>query len=138
MNGFQPEFVITSYSIHYTKLYDSIDRENRTRIIHVTADANASAAVSELTPIIESVLSDRLVLPEGVTIEMGGEFREMQQFNSSIIIIVIVAILLVFGVMAAQFESLLDPFIILFSIPLLLIGVSAMYAITGQPFSTFV
>ncbi len=115
----------------------SIDRENRTRIIHVTADANASAAVSELTPIIESVLSDRLVLPEGVTIEMGGEFREMQQFNSSIIIIVIVAILLVFGVMAAQFESLLDPFIILFSIPLLLIGVSAMYAITGQPFSTY-
>ncbi len=115
----------------------SIDRENRTRIIHVTADANASAAVSELTPLVESVLANQLVLPQGVTIEMGGEFRQMQEFNSSIIIIVIVAILLVFGVMAAQFESLLDPFIILFSIPLLLIGVSAIYRITGQPFSTY-
>ncbi len=115
----------------------SIARENRTRIIHVTADASARAAVSDLSPLVKSILDEQLVLPEGVTIEMGGEFRQMQQFNSSLLIIVAVAIFLVFGVMAAQFESLLDPFIILFSIPLLLIGVSAMYRITGQPFSTY-
>ena len=115
----------------------SISRENRTRIIHVTADASADAAVSSLSPLVRSVLDEKLVLPDGVTIEMGGEFRQVQQFNSSILIIVGVAVFLVFGVMAGQFESLLDPFIILFSIPLLLIGVSAMYALTGQPFSTY-
>ncbi|MBN2626185.1 MAG: efflux RND transporter permease subunit [Spirochaetales bacterium] len=115
----------------------SISRENRTRIIHVTADASASAAVSNLSPQVKAILEEQLVLPDGVTLEMGGEFRQMQQFNSSLLIIVAVAVFLVFGVMAAQFESLLDPFIILFSIPLLLIGVSAMYRITGQPFSTY-
>ena len=115
----------------------SISRENRTRIIHVTADASPDAAVSSLSPLVRSVLDEKLVLPDGVTIEMGGEFRQVQQFNSSILIIVAVAVFLVFGVMAGQFESLLDPFIILFSIPLLLIGVSAMYALTGQPFSTY-
>ncbi len=115
----------------------SISRENRTRIIHVTADASANAAVSDLSPLVRSILDERLILPEGVTIEMGGEYRQMQEFNSSILLIVAVAVFLVFGVMAGQFESLLDPFIILFSIPLLLIGVSAMYAITAQPFSTY-
>ncbi|MDC7225665.1 MAG: efflux RND transporter permease subunit [Spirochaetales bacterium] len=115
----------------------SITREDRTRIIHVTADASPTAAVSELTPLVESALAEQLILPDGVELEMGGEFRQMQEFNSSLIIIVIVAILLVFGVMSAQFESLLDPFIILFSIPLLLIGVSTIYKITGQPFSTY-
>ena len=115
----------------------SIVREDRVRIIHVTADANSSVAVSELTPVVQAALDSQLVLPEGVTIDMQGEFRRMQEFNSSLIIIVIVAILLVFGVMAAQFESLLDPFIIIFSIPLLLIGVSALYKITGQPFSMY-
>ena len=124
-------------SLEESRSPSSIARENRTRIIHVTADAGKTAAVSELTPLVRSILDNQLVLPDGVTIEMGGEFRQMQQFNSSIIIIVVVAILLVFGVMAAQFESLLDPFIILFSIPLLLIGVSVIYKITGQPFSTY-
>jgi hydrophobic/amphiphilic exporter-1 (mainly G- bacteria), HAE1 family len=115
----------------------SISRENRTRIIHVTADASASAAVSELTPLVKATLEEQLVLPKGVELEMGGEFQQVQEFNSALLIIVAVAIFLVFGVMAAQFESLLDPFIILFSIPLLLIGVSALYKMTGQPFSTY-
>jgi HAE1 family hydrophobic/amphiphilic exporter-1 len=116
---------------------NSISREDRTRIIHVTADATASAAVSELQPLVESVIADQYIVPEGVRLDFGGEFRQIQEFNSSIIIIVALAIFLVFGIMAAQFESLLDPFIILFSIPLLLIGVSAIYQITGMPFTTY-
>ncbi|MDC7219452.1 MAG: efflux RND transporter permease subunit [Spirochaetales bacterium] len=115
----------------------SIARENRTRIIHVTADASATAAVSELTPLVRSILEEQLVLPDGVELALGGEYTQMQEFNAALLIIVLVAIFLVFGVMAAQFESLLDPFIILFSIPLLLIGVSAIYKISGQPFSTY-
>ncbi|BCR19094.1 efflux RND transporter permease subunit [Borrelia miyamotoi] len=52
-------------------------------------------------------------------------------------VIIFMAILLVFGVLAAQFESLLKPFIILFTIPLTLIGVSPIYFISGEHVSVF-
>lgn len=115
----------------------SIKRENRIRIIHVTADASNTVAVSELQPIVEATLSEQFIIPKGVELQFKGESRDIEEFNSAFVIIIVVAIFLVFGVMAAQFESLLDPFIILFSIPLLLIGVSAIYQISGKPFNTY-
>ena len=51
--------------------------------------------------------------------------------------VILIAVFLVFGVMASQFESFLDPFIILFTIPLTLIGVILLYVATGTNFSLF-
>ena len=61
----------------------------------------------------------------------------MYFFNITFIIVIILAIFLVFAVMAAQFESLIDPFIIFFSIPLLAIGVVSIYVITKQQFTLY-
>ena len=52
-------------------------------------------------------------------------------------VIIAVAVIMVFAVMASLFESLVDPFIIFFSIPMLLIGVVMVYKITGEAFSIF-
>ena len=74
---------------------------------------------------------------EEVEISYGGEARDIRRFSGSFAIIIVAAIILVFGVMASQFESFVDPFIIFFSIPLLFIGVVWVYMISGEPFSLF-
>jgi HAE1 family hydrophobic/amphiphilic exporter-1 len=58
-------------------------------------------------------------------------------YGKNFIIIILISVFLVFGVMASQFESFLDPFIIFFTMPLLLIGVIAMNVLTGEMFSLF-
>lgn len=115
----------------------SVNRENETRVVHVTADLDDDAAVSEIHPLIQNLLDTRYVAPEGVTISLGGEAEEIEQFSSPLKTIIIVAVIMVFAVMASLFESLVDPFIIFFSIPLLLIGVVGIYLITGEAFSIF-
>ncbi len=115
----------------------SIHRENETRVLHVTADLDEGVAVTEIQPLIEEFLRMNYIVPEGVTIEYGGEAQEIEQFSGPLIIIIVVAVIMVFSVMASLFESLVDPFIIFFSIPLLLIGVVAVYKITGEAFSIF-
>ncbi|MDC7232899.1 MAG: efflux RND transporter permease subunit, partial [Spirochaetales bacterium] len=113
----------------------SIRRENETRIVQVTADLAEGVAVTQIQPLIEDLLENSLVVPEGVRIEYGGESREIEEFSRPLIIIIVVAVIMVFAIMASLFESLVDPFIIFFSIPLLLIGVVGVYKITGEAFS---
>jgi HAE1 family hydrophobic/amphiphilic exporter-1 len=114
-----------------------IDRENEIRIVHVTAGLADGSAVSRIQPIIEEAINSQISLPEGVTIGFGGESQELKESNATFIIIIIAAIIMVFAVMASQFESLIDPFIIFFSIPLLIIGVVLVYMITGEAFSVY-
>lgn len=82
----------------------------------------------------------RCSLPEGVNVSVAGQVSEQETSFQSLYFIFFLGILLVFMVMAAQFESLLDPFIILFAIPFTLVGVILIFAITGVTLSvvTFV
>lgn len=115
----------------------SISRENETRVLHVTAGLAEGVAVTEIQPLIEELLKTQYLVPEGVEISYGGESREIEQFSAPFIIIIVVAVIMVFAVMASLFESLVDPLIIFFSIPLLLIGVVGVYKISGEAFSIF-
>ena len=83
-------------------------------------------------------LRERLVnvpRPSGYDFVFGGEYEEQQEAFRSMTFASILAIILVYMVMAAQFESLRDPFIILFSIPLAFSGVSVMLFLTGTTFN---
>ncbi|MDA3955400.1 efflux RND transporter permease subunit [Oceanispirochaeta sp.] len=113
----------------------SISRENETRVLHVSAGLTDGVAVTDIQPLIENLLETGYVVPEGVSISYGGEAREIERFSSPLMIIIIVAVIMVFAVMASLFESLVDPLIIFFSIPLLIIGVVMVYKITGEAFS---
>ncbi len=77
-------------------------------------------------------------LPPGYSIGLGGQNREMQTSFTSLRFAMLLAVFLVYIVMASQFESLLHPFVILFSIPLGLIGVAYGLYLFGMPLSVVV
>jgi HAE1 family hydrophobic/amphiphilic exporter-1 len=76
--------------------------------------------------------------PAGVTVELGGQNREMQVSFASLRFALALAIFLVYLVMAASFESLIHPFIVIFSIPLALVGVVGGLLLTGTEISVIV
>ncbi|MDC7236493.1 MAG: efflux RND transporter permease subunit [Sphaerochaetaceae bacterium] len=113
----------------------SISRENEKIVVHVTGDLADGYASTQAQDDIQNLLDNELVIPDGITYELSGDFEDINTMSTQFSIIAIIAILLVFGIMAAQFESLKDPFIVLSSIPLMLIGVIAFYKFTGYTFS---
>lgn len=124
-------------SIYESRSPADIDRENQQRIIHVTSDLAEGVAATEIQEVVRTTVEANLVPAGDVDIIYSGEARDIRRFGGSFLIIIVAAIVLVFGVMAGQFESFVDPFIIFFSIPLLFIGVIWIYIITGEPFSLF-
>lgn len=114
-----------------------IQRENGERINHVTAGLVTGATATDVQKIVEQVISENIVLPDSVSLSYQGDARDISNFGGSFIIVILLAIFLVFAVMAAQFESLVDPFIIFMSIPLLAIGVVFVYVVTGQQLSMY-
>ena len=115
----------------------SIQRENKVRVNHVTGGLAEGYSTSEVQALVNQALADYLVLPEGVTIEQTGEMSDFSEFGPTLIMIVLLALFLVYAVMAAQFESLIDPLIIFVTIPLLLIGVIWIHIIYGADFTLF-
>ena len=83
---------------------------------------------------VRAVLRD-LEIPAGVTASLSGQEEEMQRSMRSLMLAMSLAIFLVYLVMASQFESLVHPFVIIFTLPLGLIGVVLALLITGRSIS---
>ncbi|WP_370210031.1 efflux RND transporter permease subunit [Alloalcanivorax venustensis] len=86
---------------------------------------------------IESRLAD-MAMPEGFGLSMGGQNEEMVRSFDSMKFAISLAIFLVYLVMASQFESLLHPFVIMFTIPLGLVGSISALLITGETINVVV
>lgn len=110
-----------------------IVRENQTRIVTVNSQLSGRD-VGSVSKDIQAKLAN-FPLPEGYTVEFGGENKDMQESFGSLGMALILAIILVYMVMASQFESLVHPFVIMFSMPTMFIGVITALAITGRTFS---
>jgi hydrophobic/amphiphilic exporter-1 (mainly G- bacteria), HAE1 family len=80
----------------------------------------------------------RLDLPPGVSVDLAGQNRELGESFASLRFALLLAIFLVYLVMASQFESLLHPFVVMFSLPLALIGVVFALVVTLSPLSVMV
>lgn len=115
----------------------TIRRENKVRVNHVTASAREGVSTNVVQAAVDAALDEHLILPEGVTIEQRGEMSEFEEQTPIFVAIILVALVLVYAVMAAQFESLTDPFIVFSTIPMLLIGVVFIHLIMNQDFSFF-
>jgi HAE1 family hydrophobic/amphiphilic exporter-1 len=115
----------------------SIRRENQERVVRVTGELPGGMAATEMQSRLESTVQQYLVPRDGVNVRYLGEAQEVENYNRRFIFIIAVAIFLVFGVMASQFESFVDPIIIFFSIPLLFIGVIWIYKIGNEAMSVF-
>jgi HAE1 family hydrophobic/amphiphilic exporter-1 len=116
----------------------SINRENQSRILHVTGNLAAeNLRANDVEAKIREMLDANFIAPEGVRLSFEGQWGEITETAKTYALIFTLAVLLVFGVMAGQYESFKDPFINLCTIPLLAIGVVLIYLITGQPLSMF-
>lgn len=114
-----------------------IDRENRQRVIKVQGSLYG-AALSEVVTGINVVIADMQKegkIPTEIGIKIGGSYEDQQETNSDLGTLMILCVLLVYIVMAAQFESLTYPFIIVLSLCFGLSGVLLALMITGQPMS---
>ncbi len=115
----------------------SISRENQARTVHVRANLGGGVRADAVEASIRSAISSSLVLDENVTLEYMGSWSEVSSTSRTFLLVLVLAILLVFGVMAGQYESFRDPLINLFTIPLMAIGVILVHAVTKNAFSMF-
>jgi hydrophobic/amphiphilic exporter-1 (mainly G- bacteria), HAE1 family len=109
-----------------------IQRKNQERIIRVTAEPEVT--LSEALAAVNARLSE-VAVPSDFRVGFGAEAEEQARAFSQLRMMLILAIILVYAVMASQYESLRDPFIIMFSVPLAAIGVVLALKITGTTFS---
>ena len=107
-----------------------VDSERRLYVTGAVTDRDLGSVIGDL-----DVVLGEIPMPEGFSIEFGGEFEEQQEAFRDLLFAAILALVLVYMVMASQFESLRDPFLILFSVPLAAIGVVLMLLITETTFN---
>jgi HAE1 family hydrophobic/amphiphilic exporter-1 len=111
----------------------TINRDDQTRAVTVTGEV-VGRAVGTVNREIQKRL-EGIKLPEGYSIKMGGEQEQMVEAFRDLILAFILAVILVYMVMAAQFESLVQPFVIMFTVPLALIGVVFALLVTARHFN---
>lgn len=113
----------------------TILREGQVRSVLVTANIVGRDLGSIIGDIKVRLDDLEQHLPEGYFIEFGGQYEDMIETFITLGQALALALLLVYMVMASQFESLVHPFIIMFTIPLALIGVVLAFLVTGQTIS---
>ncbi|PPD15875.1 MAG: multidrug transporter AcrB [Methylobacterium sp.] len=106
-----------------------LNRFNQLRAATITATPGAGYSLGEALAALEAAA--REVLPPTVQIDYSGESREFRQSGTSIAIVFLLALGFIYLVLAAQFESFVDPFIILVSVPLSITGALVALALTG-------
>lgn len=113
-----------------------IRRVSQQRVAIVSANLNYGD-LGEAAEEVQQVLSE-VTMPTGVYAQIGGQNEEMSDSFQSLLFALSLAVFLVYLVMASQFESLLHPFIILFTIPLALVGAILALYLTGTTISVVV
>ncbi len=110
-----------------------IERKDQERIITIEADFTGQ----DMGTVIEEIRKKlrTIPVPKNFAILFGGDYEEQQKAFRELLIGLILAIFLVYMVMAGQFESFRDPFVVIFSIPMAIIGVVLTMILTGTIFS---
>ena len=111
-----------------------IERDNRQRILKLSVDFAEEAKESFIIREMEETLN-MIALPAGFSVNIGGTYQQQKESNRSLMLSLMLVVVLVYMVMAAQFESLLHPFVIMFSVPLAAIGVLWILFLTGTSFN---
>jgi HAE1 family hydrophobic/amphiphilic exporter-1 len=108
----------------------SIERVDGQRVTYVSANLASGAALGDVIEELRAELSD-LALPPGFSLLFGGEYEEQQKAQRSFALSILMAVVLIYMVMAAQFERFVDPLIVMVTVPLAVVGVVPMLLLTG-------
>jgi HAE1 family hydrophobic/amphiphilic exporter-1 len=111
-----------------------IQRKNQQRITRVNAELDADAVLGDTVREVQARLPE-LDVPQGFSVGFGAEVEQQAQAFRQLGWLLILGILLVYAVMASQYESLRDPFIVMFSVPVAAIGVVGALLLTSTSFS---
>ena len=111
-----------------------IERENRQRVITVKSTLGAGVALGDIVAEVQRLIDD-YPLPDGVDLEVGGTVEDQGDAFSDLLTLFALIVILVYIVMATQFESLKYPFIIMFTIPFAFTGVFLALWMTSTPLS---
>lgn len=110
----------------------TIERKDRERVVTVSGTVGPDAALGEVVGQVKNQIAE-MDVPLDITMTIGGAFEDQQDTFFDLGILLVLIVILVFIVLAAQFESLTDPFIIMFSLPFAFTGVFIGLAVTGTP-----
>ncbi len=110
-----------------------IDRKNRERVVQVECNAYRRSSGKIIEDFSKEL--DTLTLPGDIMVNIGGEAEEQRKAFKDLVMLLLLGVCLVYMVMAAQFESLLDPFIVMFAIPFTFIGVILGFVLTNTTLS---
>ena len=111
-----------------------IDRKNQQRITRVNAELEAGTALGEAVKAVQERLP-RVNVPQDFSVGFGAEVEQQAQAFKQLQVLLALGVLLVYAVMASQYESLKDPFIVMFSVPVAAIGVVLALKLTSTTFS---
>jgi len=111
-----------------------IKRADQERAVLVTADIESGTSKKKAVKAVEKLIK-KTTIPTDFSMKLVGEKEEVQDAFSKLMFALLLAVVLVYMIMASQFESFVQPFIIMFTVPLSLIGVVVMLLITGTPLS---
>ena len=112
----------------------AIYQKDRSRVVTIALTPAPKAALSDLVRTAQKTL-DGMDMPEGVSYEITGAFEQQQEAFADLGTLLLLIVFLVFIVMAAEFESLASPFVIMFSVPFAFTGVIIGLLVTGVPLS---
>jgi HAE1 family hydrophobic/amphiphilic exporter-1 len=108
----------------------AIQRVDGQRVTTLSANLVSGAALGTVVPQLQEALKS-LALPRGFSLVFSGEYLEQQKAQKDFILSILMALILIYMVMAAQFERFVDPLIVMASVPLALIGVVPTLLLTG-------
>ncbi|WKC80477.1 efflux RND transporter permease subunit [Borreliella tanukii] len=120
-----------------TNKAESIYRENQALTIYLNAGISPNDNLTQITAKVIDFINNKVPHKEGTALKVEGEYNEFSNIMNQFKIIIMMAIIVVFGIMASQFESFLKPFIIIFTIPLTAIGVVLIHFLAGEKLSIF-
>lgn len=105
------------------------------RSASITANLAPSLALGEALDIMDGIAKE--ILPPGYTTDLNGQSREFKNASGSLALVFVLSLLFIYLVLAAQFESFVDPFIILLSVPLSMLGALLALKLTGGTLNVY-
>ncbi|MCI5661651.1 MAG: efflux RND transporter permease subunit [Clostridia bacterium] len=121
-------------SVEEAASFTSISRENQQRVVTVSFTVGEGYASNHVSDELEKKLADYAV-PDGYEIELAGENETVTGIMSDMVFVLGIAIVLIFLIMVAQFQSFKSPIIVMFTLPLAFTGGLAALLLTGMDLS---
>lgn len=131
-NGKEKEIPLTKIcEMKETSTLSTISRDAQTRYITVSCGVDEDHNVTLVSNKLKKAI-DKLDIPDGYKVEMTGEDETINESMKQLVLMLVLAVIFIYLIMVVQFQSLLSPFIIMFSIPLAFTGGFIALLLTGQ------